>query len=224
MARVLVIEDERSLLRNLEQGLEEEGYEVISASSVAEARAAVRHRPDLILLDWRLPDGSGVDLLREWRGQGISQPVLMLTARDSVEDRVEGIDAGADDYLIKPFSFNELLARLRALQRRSAAGQRTVLAVEGLEVDLVRRTAVRDGRPLKLSPRQLDLLIYLMQNAHTPVTKEMIARDVWREPTANWTNIIAVYVRQVRRSIERPELPRLLHTVRGQGYQLGGSR
>jgi DNA-binding response OmpR family regulator len=224
MTRVLVIEDQRSLLHNLERGLKEEGYEVIPATSISEAREAIAQQPDLIVLDLVLPDGNGIDLLRQFRGQGIWRPVLVLTARDTVDDRVKGLDAGADDYLVKPFSFNELLARLRALLRRGSLEQQSVLHVEGLEVDLLRRLAFREGRTLELSNRQFELLTYLMQNAHSVVTREMIARDVWKEPTATWTNVIEVHVAQLRRKIERPDLPPILHTVRGQGYQLGSSR
>jgi two-component system copper resistance phosphate regulon response regulator CusR len=223
MTRVLVVEDQRSLLRNLERGLEEEGYEVVPAASIGEARGALARHPDLIVLDLMLPDGSGIDLLRQFRGQGIWQPILVLTARDSVDDRVEGLDAGADDYLVKPFSFNELLARLRALLRRRSLERQAVLCVEGLEIDLLRRVASRDGRALELSNRQFELLTYLMQNAHAVVTREMIARDVWKESTATWTNVIEVHIAQLRRKIERPDLPTILHTVRGQGYQLGSS-
>jgi two-component system copper resistance phosphate regulon response regulator CusR len=224
MTRVLVVEDQRSLLHNLERGLKEEGYEVIPATSISEAREAIAQQPDLIVLDLVLPDGNGIDLLRQFRGQGIWRPVLVLTARDTVDDRVKGLDAGADDYLVKPFSFNELLARLRALLRRGSLEQQSVLHVEGLEVDLLRRLAFREGRTLELSNRQFELLTYLMQNAHSVVTREMIARDVWKEPTATWTNVIEVHVAQLRRKIERSGLPHILHTVRGQGYQLGSSR
>jgi DNA-binding response OmpR family regulator len=224
MTRVLVVEDQRSLLRNLERGLEEEGYEVVPAASIGEARGGLAQQPDLIVLDLMLPDGSGIDLLRQFRGQGIWQPILVLTARDSVDDRVEGLDAGADDYLVKPFSFSELLARLRALLRRRSLERQAVLCVEGLEVDLLRRVASRDGRTLELSNRQFELVTYLMQNAHVVVTREMIARDVWKESTATWTNVIEVHIAQLRRKIERPDLPTILHTVRGQGYQLGSSR
>jgi two-component system copper resistance phosphate regulon response regulator CusR len=223
MTRLLVVEDQRSLLHNLERGLKEEGYEVIPVASIGEAREALAQEPDLIVLDLMLPDGSGIDLLRQFRGQGIWQPVLVLTARDSVDDRIQGLDAGADDYLVKPFSFNELLARLRALLRRGSLEQQAVLSVEGLEVDLLKRAASRAGRALELSNRQFELLTYLMQNAHSVVTREMIARDVWKEPTATWTNVIEVHIAQLRRKIERPDLPTILHTVRGQGYQLGDS-
>jgi DNA-binding response OmpR family regulator len=167
-----------------------------------------------------LPDGDGVDLLREFRSTQHWQPVLILTARDAVEDRVAGLDAGADDYLVKPFSFDELVARLRALRRRALEGQ-SVLSVGGLQIDRLRRTVSRGGQPLYLSNRQFDLLTYLMQNANSVVTREMIARDVWKEDTATWTNVIDVQIAQLRRKIELPGLPTVLHTVRGQGYQLG---
>jgi two-component system copper resistance phosphate regulon response regulator CusR len=145
----------------------------------------------------------------------------VLTARDSVDDRVSGLDAGADDYLVKPFSFNELLARLRALMRRGSLEQQTMLRVEGLEIDRLKRVATRNGQVLELSNRQFELLSYLMHHAQTVVSREMIARDVWRESTATWTNVIEVHIAQLRRKIERAEWPLLLHTVRGQGYLLG---
>ena len=221
MTRVLVVEDQRSLLRNLVRGLQEEEYDVVPAASVGEAQEAIAKHPDILVLDLMLPDGSGVELLRQLRGEGFRQPILVLTARDSVDDRVEGLDAGADDYLVKPFSFNELLARLRALLRRGSLEQQAILRVEGLEIDRLRRVATREGRSLELSNRQFELLSYLMQHADAVVSREMIARDVWRESTATWTNVIEVHVAQLRRKIERPEWPPLLHTVRGQGYLLG---
>jgi DNA-binding response OmpR family regulator len=221
MTRILVVEDQRSLLRNLVRGLEEEGYEVLQANSVSEARAALAQGPEILVLDVMLPDGSGVELLQELRAEGYGQPILVLTARDSVDDRVTGLDAGADDYLVKPFSFNELLARLRALLRRGSLEQQAILRVEGLEIDRLQRVAKRNGQLLELSNRQFELLSYLMHHAHTVVTREMIARDVWRESTATWTNVIEVHIAQLRRKIERAEWPLILHTVRGQGYLLG---
>jgi DNA-binding response OmpR family regulator len=221
MTRVLVVEDQRSLLRNLERGLAEEKYEVVPASTVGEAEDACAQNPDLVVLDLMLPDGSGIDLLRRLRGRGFRQPILVLTARDAIDDRVEGLDAGADDYLVKPFSFNELLARLRALLRRGSLQQQATLQVEELKVDLLSRVASRNGQALDLSNRQFELLTYLMQNANSVVSREMISRDVWKEPTATWTNVIEVHIAQIRRKIERPDWPPILHTVRGQGYLLG---
>jgi DNA-binding response OmpR family regulator len=221
MTRILVVEDQRSLLRNLVRGLEEEGYEVLQAGSVGEARTALTQGPEILVLDVMLPDGSGVEFLRHLRSEGFGQPILVLTARDSVDDRVSGLDAGADDYLVEPFSFNELLARLRALMRRGSLEQQTMLRVEGLEIDRLKRVATRNGQVLELSNRQFELLSYLMHHAQTVVSREMIARDVWRESTATWTNVIEVHIAQLRRKIERAEWPLLLHTVRGQGYLLG---
>jgi DNA-binding response OmpR family regulator len=222
MTCVLIIEDEPTLRRNLQRGLVEEGYQVIAAASIREVRSALGHDPDLVLLDLGLPDGNGLDWLREFRTQNNRQPVLIVTARDSIADRVLGLDAGGDDYLVKPFSFNELLARLRALGRRSLSAV-AVLTVEDLEVDRLRRVARRGGRELDLTHRQFELLAYLMEHAHVPVSRDMIARDVWRETTATWTNLIAVQIAQLRRKIESPGSPTILHTVRGQGYQVGQS-
>lgn len=221
MTQILVVEDQRSLLRNLVRGLEEEGYNVTPAASIGEAKEAIVQNPDVVVLDLMLPDGNGIDLLQRLRGQGFRQPILVLTARDSVDNRVEGLDAGADDYLVKPFSFSELLARVRALLRRGSFEQQAVLRVEGLELDLLKRVASRNGMRLDLSNRQFELLSYLMQNADSVLTREMIARDVWKESTATWTNVIEVHIAQLRRKIERADWLPILHTVRGQGYLLG---
>jgi DNA-binding response OmpR family regulator len=221
MTRVLVVEDQQTVLRNLVRGFQEEKYDVIGAASVNKAREAIGKAPDIVVLDMMLPDGSGLEFLRQLRKEGFLQPILVLTARDSVDDRVEGLNAGADDYLVKPFSFNELLARLRALLRRGPLAQQVTLRVEGLEIDRLHRVATREGCSLELSNRQFELLSYLMQHADSVVSKEMMARDVWRESTATWTNVIEVHIAHLRRKIERPEWPALLHTVRGQGYLLG---
>jgi DNA-binding response OmpR family regulator len=221
MTRVLVVEDQRTVLRNLVRGFQEEEYDVIGVASVCEAREAIGKAPDILVLDLMLPDGSGLEFLTQLRKEGFLQPILVLTARDSVDDRVEGLNAGADDYLVKPFSFNELLARLRALLRRGPLEQQVTLRVGGLEIDRLNRLATREGCSLELSNRQFDLLSYLMQHADSVVSKEMIARDVWRESTATWTNVIEVHIAHLRRKIERPDWPALLHTVRGRGYLLG---
>jgi DNA-binding response OmpR family regulator len=221
MTRVLVVEDQPTVLRNLVRGFQDEEYDVIGAASVAEAREAIGKAPDILVLDLMLPDGSGVEFVRQLRKEGFLQPILLLTARDSVDDRVDGLNSGADDYLVKPFAFDELLARLRALLRRGPLEQQVTLRVEGLEIDRLNRVANREGRSLELSNRQFELLSYLMRHAHSVVSKEMIARDVWRESTATWTNVIEVHIAHLRRKIERPEWPVLLHTVRGRGYLLG---
>ena len=221
MTRVLVVEDQRSLLRNLVRGLAEEGYDVLGTASISEAQEGLARQPDIVVLDLMLPDGSGVELVARLRREGFRRPILILTARDSVDDRVEGLDAGADDYLVKPFSFTELLARLRALLRRGSLEHHAIIRVDDLEIDLLKRAAIRGGHQLDLSNRQFELLSYLMQHAHSVVSRDMIARDVWKEATATWTNVIEVHIAQLRRKIERADWPPILHTVRGQGYLLG---
>ena len=170
-----------------------------------------------------LPDGNGLDWLSELRAANNRTPVLILTAKDSVQDRVAGLDSGADDYLVKPFALDELLARVRALLRRVANPSLALLTFADISVDLLSRTAMRASQPLELQNRQLELLVYLMRNANKVVTREMIARDVWKEPTATWTNVIEVHINQLRKKLEGPGRPTILRTVRGEGYQLGES-
>ena len=175
----------------------------------------------LVVLDLMLPDGNGLDWLAALRQAGNRTPVLILTARDSIPDRVAGLDQGADDYLVKPFALDELLARIRALLRRDAHPGAAALTVGGLSVDLLARVATRDAQPLELQNRQFELLVYLMRHANQVVTREMIARDVWKESTTTWTNVIEVHINQLRKQLDRAGQPALLHTVRGQGYLLG---
>jgi DNA-binding response OmpR family regulator len=154
---------------------------------------------------------------------GVGGPILIVTALDAVEDRVRGLDAGADDYLVKPFSFAEMLARLRAMLRRTGPTTRTRLRFSDLEMDLLARRVERAGAEIHLTPRQFELLHYLLRHAGEVVSRERIARDVWKEPTATWTNVIEVQINQLRKRIEREGSPPMLHTVRGQGYLLGDS-
>lgn len=222
MARILVVEDEPTLLGSLRRGLTEEGYDVVPVSTIEQAMHALSNQTvDLILLDVMLPDGSGVDWVRSLRADSNMIPVLMATARDAVEDRITGLDSGADDYLVKPFSFDELVARLRALLRRASASRESKLVVDDLSIDLLTRQVTRAGAELDLTPRQFDLLTYFAQSAGEVVTREMIAKDVWKEPTATWTNVIEVQINHLRRRLERPEWPTILHTIRGKGYCLG---
>ncbi|MCA9215622.1 MAG: response regulator transcription factor [Planctomycetales bacterium] len=222
MPRILVIEDEPALLDSLRRGLSEEGYDVSATGTLAAAHGIVADEPiDAVLLDLMLPDGDGLEFCRGLRQISQSIPVLMATARDSVADRITGLDAGADDYLIKPFSFDELLARLRALLRRSALPQSSKLVVDDLELDLLDRSVVRAGCNLDMTIRQFDLLKFFVEHAGEIVNREMIAEEVWNEPTATWTNVIEVQVNHLRRKLERPEWPTILHTIRGRGYQLG---
>jgi len=225
MAQLLVIEDEPKLLRSLQRGLEEEGYTVLTADSgeVGYERA-LSDAVDAIILDVMLPDRNGIALLTDLRREGFLQPVMIVTARDAIPDRIVGLDSGADDYLVKPFAFSELLARLRALLRRGSAADReeTRLRVGNLEIDLLRRLVTRGGKEISLTNREFELLEYLARHANEPVSREAIMRDVWKDTSGILTKVVEVSVNHLRRKIERGGWPRLLHTVRGVGYLLGG--
>ena len=222
MPRVLIVEDQTALLDTFARGLREEGYAVAATSNVAEAQRVLGEEAvDAIVLDLVLPDRDGMSLLCELRQEGFTKPIVIVTARDAVEERVRGLDSGADDYLVKPFLFVELLARLRAVMRRSGSASETVLRVDDLELDLLNRRASRASCKLQLTQRQFELLTYLMQTAGETVTREMIAANVWKETTATWTNVIEVQINHLRRKIERPEWLPILHTIRGEGYVLG---
>ena len=219
MARLLVIEDQKKLQKSLQRGLGEEGYEVASALTGEEGYFQATTEPfDAVILDLMLPGRSGLEVLRELRVRGFTKPVLILTARDAVEDRVAGLDAGADDYLVKPFAFAELVARLRALLRRDPGGRELFLRVDDLEIDLLARRVVRDGMELDLTRREYELLEYLLRHKNSTVTRDMIARDVWKETSGALTNTIDVYINLLRRKVERPQKRQLIHTVRGVGY------
>jgi DNA-binding response OmpR family regulator len=221
MARVLVVEDQKKLLQSLKRGLEEEGYEVVTATTGEEGYyLATTSSPDAIVLDLMLPGRDGLKVLRDLRSQGYTRPVLILTARDAVEDRVTGLDRGADDYLVKPFAHAELLARLRALLRRDVSGRELILRADDLEIDLLARRVVRNGVELDLTKREYELLEYLLRHKNSAVTRDMIAREVWKEATGAPTNAIDVYVTLLRKKVERPGARQLIHTVRGVGYAL----
>jgi len=209
------------------QGLTESGYAVQQAGS-AEAAITVlaANRFDLVLLDLGLPGRDGLDVLRELRGRQDATPVLVLTARDALPDRVKGLDAGADDYLVKPFAFPELLARVRALLRRAQTADTARLKVADLELDLLQRQASRAGCAFTLTAREFDLLAYLMRNSGQTVTRDMLARDVWKE-TARVTpldNVIDVHISHLREKIDREARVKLLHTIRGVGFILETER
>jgi len=219
MARLLVIEDQKKLQKSLQQGLIEEGYEVVSALTGEEGYFRATTEPfDAVLLDLMLPGRSGLEVLRQLRGRGFTKPILILTARDAVEDRVAGLDAGADDYLVKPFAFAELVARLRALLRRDLGGRELFLRVDDLEIDLLSRRVVREGIELDLTKREYELLEYLLRHKNSIVSRDMIARDVWQETSGALTNTIDVYINMLRKKVERPQKRQLIHTVRGVGY------
>lgn len=222
MTRLLVIEDEPKLLRSLQRGLEEEGYTVLpAANGVDGLRRAASEPVDAVVLDLMLPGRDGLSLLRELRGSGRLLPVLIVTARDAVADRIIGLDSGADDYLVKPFAFTELLARLRALLRRAGARELTRLSVGDLAIDLLRRRVTRGGDEIVLTNREFELLEYLARRPNTSVARETIVRDVWQDTTGILTKVVEVSVNHLRRKIERSGRPPLLHTVRGVGYLLG---
>nr|WP_291177769.1 response regulator transcription factor [Gimesia sp.] len=216
---MLVVEDEKKLLASLKKGLEQDGYEVITAATGEEGYySATTEKMDGLILDLMLPGRDGMQVLNDLRSVGFSQPVLILTAKDSVEDRVSGLDGGADDYLVKPFAFAELLARLRALLRRDTTGRELMLRVADLEMDLIARRVVRDGEEIEVSQREFELLAYFLRHVNAVVTRDMLARDVWQEPMGVLTNVIDVYVGLLRKKVERPGLRQLIHTVRGVGY------
>jgi len=221
VVRVLVVEDERKVLRNLVTSLQGEGYETVGAATGEEGlELATKESFDCVVLDLMLPGLDGLRVLAELRRAGKPFPVLILTARDSVADRVLGLDSGADDYLVKPFAFAELLARLRVLLRRGRGDIESVLRADDLEVDLIRRRVTRGGTEITLTHREFDLLAYLLRHKNTTVTRDMLGRDVWKEPGHALTNVIDVFLALLRRKVEKPGRPSLIHTIRGIGYSL----
>ncbi|MSR59549.1 MAG: response regulator transcription factor [Planctomycetaceae bacterium] len=221
MVRLLVVEDQKQLLRSIQRGLEDEGYTVLAAANGDEGyRYATTEAVDAVILDLMLPCRDGWNVLATLRQDGFRKPILIVTARDSIEDRVAGLDGGADDYLVKPFAFTELVARLRALLRRGSSTEETRLRAGDLEIDRLKRSAVRGGLPLELTNRQFELLEYFVRRVDEVVTRKMIVRDVWKDTTGILTNVVEVCINHLRKKIERPEWPQMLHTVRGVGYIL----
>jgi two-component system, OmpR family, copper resistance phosphate regulon response regulator CusR len=221
MARILVVEDQEKHRDSLRRGLEAEGYEVVTASTGDEGFGAATTRPvDAIVLDLMLPGRHGLDILRDLRAGGFAKPVLILTALDAIEERVQGLDSGANDYLVKPFAFAELLARLRVLLRRDYAERELSLRADDLELDLLGRRVARCGLSIDLTGREYELLEYLLRHKNEVVTRDMIARDVWKETTGAMTRIIDVYINALRKKVEHPGRRTLIHTVRGIGYAL----
>jgi DNA-binding response OmpR family regulator len=218
--RILVVEDERKVAGFIRQGLEEEGHAVEVAGDGAAALDLLLDAPpyDLVVLDVMLPKRDGLDVLKRLRGRGLTTPVLVLTARDAVADKVAGLDLGADDYLTKPFAFEEFLARVRALLRRGTDQRASVLRLGDLTLDPVTREAVRSRRRIGLTAREYSLLDYFMRNAGRVLTRPMIAEHVWGLDFDAESNIIDVYIGYLRRKIDGPGEARLLRTVRGSGY------
>ncbi len=218
--RILLVEDERKLSRIIKQGLEEEGYGVEEASDGEEALFLLKDRTyDLVILDLMLPKVDGLEVLKEFRREkGGSTPVLVLTARDTVEDVVRGLDAGADDYLTKPFAFEELLARIRALLRRRK--EELELRVEDLVLDLRTRKAWRGEKEVELTAKEFAVLEYLMRRSGEIVTREEIGSYVWGKDYDPSTNIVDVYINHLRKKIDQGFPRKLIHTIRGMGYSL----
>ena len=220
--RILVVEDERKVAAFVRQGLVEEGHAVEVAADGAAALEAVADGPpfDLVVLDVMLPKRDGLDVLRSLRSLRIQTPVLLLTARDGVADKVAGLDAGADDYLAKPFAFEEFLARVRALLRRGRGGAEPVLRLADLSLDPATRAVLRGRRRITLTAREYALLEYFLRNAGRVLTRPMITQHVWGMDWDPQSNIVDVYVGYLRRKVDAAGEPRLVQTVRGAGYML----
>jgi heavy metal response regulator len=219
--RVLIVEDEQSIARFVRQGLEESGYAVDAATDGESGLSyAMSADYDVLILDIMLPRMDGLELLRELRRQGDKTPALMLTARDTVDDRVKGLDAGADDYLVKPFAFPELLARIRALLRRPPLQSGTVLRIGDLQMDTSTREVWRGDRSIELTPREYAVLEYLMRHPQQVLTRTQIGEHVWNFDFYHESNVIDVYIGYLRRKIEKEDEVPLIHTVRGVGYRM----
>jgi len=219
--RILVIEDEKKVARFIKKGLGEEGYAVDLAFDGEEGLARVLDQVhDLIILDIALPKMDGLQLLKKIREKKVPTPVLLLTVRATIEDKVLGLDSGADDYLTKPFAFQELLARIRALLRRKAEAGPPLLQVEDLVLDPARHLVTRGGEKIDLTSKEFALLEYLMRNAGRVLTRAMISEHVWNYDFDTETNVIDVYVNYLRRKIDSAGEKKLIHTIRGSGYVL----
>jgi DNA-binding response OmpR family regulator len=219
--RILIVEDEHKLAKALKEGLQADNYSVDLAHTGEEGFYLVETESfDLVVLDVMLPGRSGIEILAAMRQRGVKTPVLMLTARDAVQDRVLGLDTGADDYLIKPFAFPELLARIRALFRRGSADVASRLRVADLEIDAVGRVVKRAGQMLDLTAREFDLLEYLVRHQGHVVSREMLTRDVWKEAARHTPldNVIDVHLARLRGKVDEQFSKKLVHTVRGVGF------
>ena len=219
-ARILIIEDDEAILTFLRRGLAYDGYQVDTAIDGQTGLLKARDNPpDLVVLDWMLPGLDGLEVCRRLR-QGGPMPILMLTARETVNDRVQGLDAGADDYMVKPFNLDELLARIRALLRRTRPTRPKVYEFSDLTLDTGTRQAIRSDRIIDLTAKEYELLDLFMRHPRQVLTREMIYDDVWGYDFGGESNIIEVYVRYLRQKIEQGDETRVIHTVRGMGYVL----
>jgi DNA-binding response OmpR family regulator len=221
--RVLVVEDEQKVANALREGLEDESYDVVVERTGEGAFFRINTETfDVILLDLGLPGRDGIEILSALRQRGLKTPVLVLTARDSLQDRVLGLDTGADDYLVKPFAFAELVARLRALVRRGRVAEAPRLAVADVDIDLITRRVTRGGKIIELTVREFELLEYLTRHHGQVVSRETLARDVWKETsrTTPLDNVIDVHIARLRRKVDLDQAVKLIHTVRGVGFML----
>ncbi|MFL5616004.1 MAG: response regulator transcription factor [Gemmatimonadaceae bacterium] len=220
--RLLLVEDDPELASILEAGFREHGVQVSRAATMPNGRAeAARSTFDVIVLDVMLPGGSGIELCRELRGQGIATPILMLTARDAIDDRVTGLEVGADDYVTKPFAFRELVARVRALARRPPAMVPRVATVADLDVDLASRRVRRAGQSIELTAKEFALLEFFVLHRGEVVDRAAITAHVWDDNHDPFTNVLEVLVRRLRRKIDDGFDPKLIQTLRGAGYRFG---
>jgi DNA-binding response OmpR family regulator len=223
LVRILLVEDEQKLAAAIREGLETQGYQVTLAQTGEEGFYAAEVEPfDLLIFDVMLPKRDGIEIVTSLRRRNVPTPILLLTAKDAIEDRVRGLDAGADDYLVKPFAYPELLARIRALTRRNhGETEQSSFALSDLRMDIRRRVVARASQTLELSPREFEVLEYLLRNQGCVVSREMLARDVWKiQSSTALDNVIDVQIRRLRRKIDDPYERKLLHTVRGVGFVL----
>lgn len=219
--RILIVEDNRRLNNSLKASLEEDGYAVDAAFDGEEGQSLAELTPyDAVILDIMLPRRDGLAVCRELRRQRINMPILMLTARDTVEDRILGLDSGADDYLVKPFSLGELRARLRALLRRESSNKTGLLTAADLILDPAAHTVTRGGRPLDLTAKEFALLEYMLRNPNRLITREMAESHVWSYDYDGASNVVDVYIRRLRRKVDDPCELKLIETLRGFGYRL----
>lgn len=223
MPKILIIEDDSKTANAIRTGLRGEGYDAAVARTGEDGFFQLNAETfDLVVLDWMLPGRDGIEILKTIRARGTRTPVLLLTARDSVEDRVVGLDSGADDYLMKPFAFAELLARLRALLRRVGDTETLRKQIGDLVLDVENRRVMRGPHEIAVTPREFELLSYLLRHHGQTVTRQMLAKDVWREPhrATPLDNVIDVHVAHLRRKIDEGQRAKLIHTVRGVGFVL----
>jgi two-component system, OmpR family, copper resistance phosphate regulon response regulator CusR len=219
--RILIVEDQKKMSGFLKKGLSENGYSVDVTESGASAESlAAETEYDLIILDVMLVDQNGFDTARHLRKDGYAGPILMLTALTGTKDKVHGLDAGADDYLTKPFAFDELLARVRALLRRQKSNVQAILRFEELEMDLVKRTVCREGKEITFTAKEFSLLEYFMRNPNRPLSRTEICEHVWDIHFDHESNVVDVYINMLRKKLDQPYKKKLIHTVVGAGYAL----